>query len=563
MANKSVAPLLALGALGAGLAVVLSSKKASALPPGTPSGSTEPWAPSTNLPVPGTGPAPGTPGTTTLPSGSVVPAPSLPATSPPSGVQSVPVTINGHPWKLVPITGQSIATVDVYAPAGSWGPHAELRVCRFTQVSSNSPRVLAGVASGVPEAVLQAALKDLEILVPSSGPAATTTTPAGKPAMPASLQQEIVSVMTALGVDSGGVVRGPVTAEAVQHATELSSRLEQAGYTEAAAALRNYAQQGAKLLPQPAPVTPPVPGIAPQVRQAIDRALQLERDPAKLEALKAALEALPASAERDMLIGALDALILQIRTAQVISQTATEIEQVTNPPLPLPIPSTPTPVPSSTTTGTRILKLVSPNMKGDDVKAWQEVLRSSGYNIDADGVFGPATDAATMDWQQKRGLTPDGDVGPATRAKIGTPPTAPLTVPATPAPRPDPAPKSQIEVAAESVANHLNALQQKHGVAGSKGKQDLTLVKRFQGMVGGTADGLPGANTILALAQNGVGVLPAVMYWPKAGTKAKDLPAYRQKLQAIANAARAAGKATLAAQIEASAARETGAGGLA
>lgn len=535
----SKGPLVLLAALGAGLAAVLSSKKASALEPGSPSQ-----------------PLPGTPGTTTLPGGTTVPAPTMPATPAPSGVQSVPVTINGHPWKLVPITGQTVATVDVYAPAGSWGPHGELRVCRFTQVSSESPRVLAGVAEGVPEAILAAAMKDLEIKVPGAPPAAVVTTPAGRPPMPASLQQEILSVMAALGVDAGGVVRGPVTAAAIQHATELSSRLEQAGYPEAAAVLRGYAQQAGKLLPAPAPIVPTIPGVPDALRQAIDRALQLERDPAKLEQLKNALKGLPASAERDMLIGALEALILQIRTAQVISQTATEIDQM---------PTQPTStVPSSTTTGSRVLKLTAkPYMQGDDVKAWQQVLRQSGYtSIDADGVFGPVTDAATKDWQSKRGLTPDGDVGPLTRAKIGTPPTAPLSVPATASPRPDPAPKTSVEVAAEALATHLLALQQKHGVAGSKGRQDMTLVKRFQSAVGGTADGLPGVNTILALARNGIGVLPAVMYWSKSATKAKDLPAYRQQLQNIAASARSAGKATLAAQIEASAQRETGAGGL-
>ena len=74
---------------------------------------------------------------------------------------------------------------------------------------------------------------------------------------------------------------------------------------------------------------------------------------------------------------------------------------------------------------------------------------------------------------------------------------------------------------------------------------------------------LAAAGKLLALAQNGIGVLPAVMYWPKNGTKAKDLPAFRQKLQALASQARAAGSPTFASQLEASAARETGAGGLA
>lgn len=545
MAKKSSpGPLIALAALGAGLFAVFSSKKASALEPGVPSSS---------LPPPNQQQPPGTPGTTTLPGGTTVPAPSLPATPAPSNVQSVPITINGHAWKLVPITGQNVGTVDVYAQRGAFGPHEELRVCRFTQVNSQAPRMLAGVAQGVPEAVLQAALKDLEIKVPASGSAPTTTTPAGRPPMPSSLQQEMIAVMGALGVDASGVVRGPTTPDAVRHATELASRLDQAGYPEAGAQMRAYAQAASKLLPPPPAPAPAIPGVPAELMAQIQKALELERDPQKLAVLRTALTTLPPSPERDMLIGALDALILQIKTAQAISQAATEIDEQMKQPLPaIPAPSGSKP---------RVLKLVSPNMQGPDVGDWQRVLKASGYNIDVDNVFGPNTDAATKDWQSKRGLTPDGDVGELTRAKIGTPPTAPLAVPTTASPRPDPKPKTQVQVAADATATHLLALQQKYGVAGSKGRQDLTLVKRFQGLVGGTADGMPGVNTILALARNGVGVLPAVMYWPKAATKAKDLPAFRSQLQAIANSAKASNP-TLAAQIEASAARETGAGGL-
>lgn len=532
---KRMNPLLPLAGLGALLFAVSSSKKASALTPGTPSGG--------GLPAGG--------GSTPAP-----PVPTVPATPAPAGVQSVPITINGHAWKLVPITGQTVATVDVYAQAGAFGPHGELRVCRFTQATTDSPRVLAGVAEGVPKAVLDAAMKDLQIQVPASGPAATSTTPPGRPSMPASLQQELVATMAALGVGADGVVRGPTTADAVRRATELSSRLEQAGYPEAAAQLRRYAQDASKLLPAPAAPAPAIPGVPPDLMAQIQRALELERDPAKLEALKAALKVLPPSAERDLLIGALDALILQIRSAQAVSTAATEIDQMTT----AATEAATTAV--TTATGSRVLKLVTPNMTGQDVSAWQLVLIAAGYPITADGVFGPKTDAATKDWQKKRGLTPDGDVGPLTRAAIGRPPTAPLSVPATPSPRPDPAPKTPLEVAAEALVTHLLALQKKYGVAGAKGKEDKALVKRFQSAAGGVADGLTGPGTLLALAKAGQGKLPAVMYWPKAATKAVDLPKFRKALTDLAAAARSRGLSTLAAQLEASAAAETGAGGL-
>lgn len=533
MAKKKLNPLLPLAALGALGALLFSSKKAGATEGG---------------------------------GGAVSPPATLPATPAPSTATGQTVSAGGHSWKLVTVsTIGPVTTVDVYAPAGSWGPHGELRVCRFTQIAG--VRMLSGVAQDVPKAVLDAALKDLSIQVPGAGAAAastssTTTSSPGKPPMPASLQAEMIATMMALGVDAGGVVRGPVTVAAIQHATELSSRLEQAGYPESAAALRGYAQQASKMLPPPASPPAPIPGVPAELAATIARALQLERDPAKLEALKAALLQLPQSPQRDLLIGSLDALILQIRTAQAMSQAATDIDQMTQAAAAA-ASAAAAPI-ATAATGQRVLKLTAkPYMTGEDVRAWQLVLIAAGYKtVVADGVFGPATDAATKDWQSKRGLTPDGDVGPATRAKIGTLPTAPLSVPASATPRPDPAPKTALEVNAEALATHLRALQSKYGVAGSKGKQDTTLVKRFQTAAGGTADGLPGVGTMLALAKAGQGILPAVMYWPKAGTKARDLPAYRKQLTDLAAAARSRGLSTLASQLEASATRETGAGGL-
>jgi peptidoglycan hydrolase-like protein with peptidoglycan-binding domain len=527
-------PIIIFGALGAGLFALFASKN---------SGAAAPTSPLISPHVPATPPA------------------TLPATPAPSGASGQTISAGGHSWRLVPVAGVPLST-DVYAPAGSWGPHGELRVCRFAQ--AGSIRVLSGAASGVPKPVLDAAIKDLKITIPGAAVApspSTPTTPSGAPSMPASLQAEMIATMMSLGVDSSGVVRGPVTAEAIQHATELSSRLEQAGFPQAAASLRGYAQQAGKLLPHPTTPPAPLPGVPTETAAAIQRALLLERDPAKLEALKRSLETLPASPQRDMLMGAIDALILQVRTEQAMSQAATDIDEMTR--AANAAPSSPSlPV----ATSARVLKLTQPNMSGPDVTAWQLVLRSSGYNLGAsgaDGVFGPTTEALTKDWQKKRGLTPDGQVGSDTRAKIGTPPTAPLTVPATATPRPDPAPKTSLEVNAEAVATHLRALQSKYGVAGSKGKQDVTLVKRFQSAVGGYADGMPGPGTLLALAKAGQGQLPAVMYWGKTATRAKDLPAYKKQLADLAAAARSRGNSTLASQLEASATREVGAGGLA
>ena len=52
------------------------------------------------------------------------------------------------------------------------------------------------------------------------------------------------------------------------------------------------------------------------------------------------------------------------------------------------------------------------------VQALQERLNSMGYDVEADGDFGPGTHRAVKTFQAEYGLTIDGIVGPATGAKI-------------------------------------------------------------------------------------------------------------------------------------------------
>lgn len=59
-------------------------------------------------------------------------------------------------------------------------------------------------------------------------------------------------------------------------------------------------------------------------------------------------------------------------------------------------------------------------MKGETVAAVQVLLIVAGQDIEADGSFGPATEAAVKAYQQNNGLSVDGSVGPATwRALLG------------------------------------------------------------------------------------------------------------------------------------------------
>mgnify|MGYP006350413905 CR=1 FL=1 len=58
--------------------------------------------------------------------------------------------------------------------------------------------------------------------------------------------------------------------------------------------------------------------------------------------------------------------------------------------------------------------MIEKGSKGTEVANWQRLLISQGYNIEADGDFGKATDIATKDFQVAHGLRADGKVGDMT-----------------------------------------------------------------------------------------------------------------------------------------------------
>lgn len=64
----------------------------------------------------------------------------------------------------------------------------------------------------------------------------------------------------------------------------------------------------------------------------------------------------------------------------------------------------------------RVLRLAQPLLQGEDVKALQRALGAA--KLDADGIFGPATELALLRYQRDNGLTVDGIAGPATRSRL-------------------------------------------------------------------------------------------------------------------------------------------------
>jgi hypothetical protein len=91
---------------------------------------------------------------------------------------------------------------------------------------------------------------------------------------------------------------------------------------------------------------------------------------------------------------------------------------VTTPPPPSPTP-TPTPpsAPIVLPEGVRL----SAGSEGDDVVTVQQALAQLGYEVgEADGIYGPTTEAAVIAFQGAQGLTADGIVGAETLAALQT-----------------------------------------------------------------------------------------------------------------------------------------------
>jgi len=145
---------------------------------------------------------------------------------------------------------------------------------------------------------------------------------------------------------------------------------------------------------------------------------------------------------------------------------------------------------------------------------------------------------------------------------IVTPPVD-IVVPVTPTPQPAPKAKTPREIAADTMITSLSRVQSQYAtVKAAKGKEDKSIVSKFQKLAGLKQDGLTGPGTLLAAAQAGITqVLPLVMYWPKSAT-AKNVLAYRSALLTEADKAESTGDTMRASALRNSAARERGQAGI-
>lgn len=333
-------------------------------------------------------------------------------------------------------------------------------------------------------------------------PTGTNTRPIGPlpVVLPEDLAELVAKALRDLTVNDDGTISGPVTAEAVQRATTVASQVESAGFPDAARSFRAFIQAAARKVPSPAPDKQvKLPGVSPAIVEQVNRAIQLERDPRKLQAILTSLRTLPASPERDALIEMLAETIKQVEAALAMAETLKKTQEVLDSPGIPPLPSTrPTPV----------------------TETVPEVV--------------------------------------ITAPRPQTPPFVPQQ-PARPASEVADTPEARRAV---NTANHLRNLIVDNGgdVKKAKGKEDKSLVIAFQKGEGLTADGKTGPGTVLKMAKH-TGDIPLVFYWPVSAT-AKNVNTYRQTLREMAEAHEAAGRPGIAAKLNAAASKERGQAGI-
>lgn len=133
--------------------------------------------------------------------------------------------------------------------------------------------------------------------------------------------------------------------------------------------------------------------------------------------------------------------------------------------------------------------------QGEAVKNIQGQLNIFGATLVEDGIFGPATEAAVKEFQNKNGLTVDGIVGPQTMSVLSRATTVPISVLNT-------LPVLRLGSRGEDVKklqSSLNTAGAKLAVDGIFGPATEAAVKEFQAKMGQVVDGIVGRLTWNAL----------------------------------------------------------------
>jgi len=251
--------------------------------------------------------------------------------------------------------------------------------------------------------------------------------------LPDAMADLMMKSLRDLTVNDDGTVSGPVTAEAVQRATTVAAQIEMAGFPDAANGFRQFIQRAAAKVPSP-PKDKQIqlPGIPQSTVDQINRQVNLERDPAKLQKILDAVRAMPTSPQRDLLIEMLSQAIQQTQAAMVLADTLKKTDEVLRSPglppvstLPAPIVSDPTSVqPSATFPMTVTAKGPAPEVPDTQEARRAFNVANSLRNIvvtngnDVRKAKGKEDKGLVTSFQRAEGLTADGKTGPGTVLKM-------------------------------------------------------------------------------------------------------------------------------------------------
>lgn len=421
---------------------------------------------------------------------------------------------------------------------------------------------------------LEARVRAAGGLVQSPAAEKSTQTAPEEPVMSKAQQDAFVAALRALTVDSEGNILGPVTADAIRLATQTSGRLEKDGFPEAAQTLRKFAQLAAEWVapPEPKDEIPMPPSMPAELAKKVQRFLQNERDPAKIQKLVDALREYKNTPEGKNAIQMLKALMVQIESEEAKREALEKAQEVIETPVSKPLPEKSWRVDANS----RVVFVLAPD---SGVTAEQVILavqkkvpdvaniKKSGKNVSIT-VFNDDAKPFTV----KESFIRNEFGVPATIISVKPfvmpaevlpePAPAKVVVPPAPVPQPPPPPKSPALVAAEAMNSHLRAIQSQYGMPGAKGKENVNLIMAFQKLAGLKQDGQAGPGTLAKGATFGATQLPLVMYWP-VGSNRSSVQTYRDAIRRFADEVDAQGLPHVANELRMAANYEKGQGGVA
>lgn len=303
-----------------------------------------------------------------------------------------------------------------------------LRVLAGQAIATNDPATLKQVAAQLDA---QGFSVQANLLRQQANVAVATKEVSSAGTLPDNMKVLLAQALAALTVTDSGAIAGPITAQAIQIASNIQGQLRDAGFPQAANDLGNFVAMAQRLLPTLPPSQQlPLPGLSPDLQTQVNQAIQTIRDPVKLRQLEAVLKSMPPNPQTQQAIDTIDALATQIEATQAAAQAMQQIQNEANKTpgaLPNIPPASPPPPPGTVVLPQMVIPGTPPppitqkskqQIKAESVATGLKRLQeAAGGNVKQ--VQGKEDKAGVMSFQSQESLTADGKAGPATTAALG------------------------------------------------------------------------------------------------------------------------------------------------